>query len=239
MRIITAILLLICTSPVYAAIALGGTTRVALFGGGTTASDVSPNVTGTNLVATVSIGTLSGGTANITWGGVNMTRVPGAYAVRGSLTVDTYYLINPPTGVSTVTINAASAWTTVFADAKYYTGADQTSPIDSINNSISSGTATSISGALNPSQTGEMVVSTSMNGAGCTIPTYNTGTGDEGGCDGSVSWASGHNLLSASGATTDTYSIGSAVAWAYSGVTVKAASTSTPTYDACFFGGGV
>lgn len=114
-------------------IAFGANTRcVGNFSSTNTDSGSSPSVSGSNTLAVVTTSVDNNKTLTATWGGVSMTEDAGASTLSGGTRVQTFHLVAPAAGVSTVVITTTSGnWTTgAFANCTYFTGVNQSTPID-------------------------------------------------------------------------------------------------------------
>lgn len=186
-----------------------GFQRLDNFGGSTTViTGNSPNVSGADTfgyVNVIAIGTPS--VSSVTWNGVAMTLVPSSSLNASAGLVVSYYVVNPPAGVSTVTVNGS--WSTrAFANVNYATGVKQSAPIDgnAVTNSTASGT--SLTTTKTTTSNNEYLISIVGSTAACTFLTMSSGTIESAGCDGVETFSSGWNSAPTAGSNSIVWNSG-------------------------------
>lgn len=229
------------------AIAFGSNVRGAAFSAGSSLSWTGPTVSGTNTIAIVQIGAANGSTpviSGVTWGGVAMVEATAANTSMGGQDRTTiYYLVNPPTGASTVVISTSVPFTTIFASAAYFTGVHQSSPVGSATTSANTGD-TALSATVTTTVNGDYIVSSMVqdNQNARAVP---VGTGAVEITAGSSAfpmvWSAGYFPVPTAGSTTVTHDSSTGVANRILGVLVLHPATpklfSQPSMDGMSAGG--
>lgn len=79
----------------------------------------------------------------ITWNSVAMTKIGSSVQVPGDRWMGVYYIIAPASGTTNITVTGSSS-AIIRSFSTYYTGVDQTSPLDSSNTGTTGGLSSSL-----------------------------------------------------------------------------------------------
>lgn len=221
--LVTTILIIMLSSTVcLGTITYGGSIRGASFSSSTNSLTFSSTVVaGSQRLGLVLVGNgnVTTGMA-ITWNGVSMTEIPGAYMTANSEEVHIFYLIAPALGSTTIAVSTTTNWNLLFCTALLLNGVNQTAPID---------TAHAVTGAasVNFSTTGttnrlnEYVVDSIVQNAGAaTLAATAPAVRDQNGNNGNFAWGSSHQSVSAISSPTVAWSSGNTATWIEGNVSI-------------------
>lgn len=223
-RLILTILFLLAAGNAFA-LTLGTGNRGASFSTTNSLTFSSPTVSGNNVLGMVLIGyfyssapTISG----VTWNGVNMTLVPGATNTNLGTAVAIYYIVNPASGSTNVVVSASSGdWTGLFAEAIFWTGANEQSPIDSSTTNTGAAAST-FSGSLTTNHGNEYVVDTVVQTVSGVPNTTGSTTFIKNGNNGNQDWGCGyHGNNAAAGSVAMTWSSTLSGRWLEGSVSIR------------------
>lgn len=203
--------------------------RGASFSTTNTMTWTGPAVTGANTTGLLHCGWISASsiTANTpTWGtGVNMTAVPGASVSNTTNGVAVFYIFAPASAAS-ITFSTSGNWASVFCDATYFTGSNQSTAPH--NGGVFTGTSSSgFSGSGVTTLPGEYVVDTTLQlltsaTLSATTPSVKTSSGNSG--TGPISWgASYQGPIASAGTTTMAWTSTSSGIWVEASISIAPA----------------
>jgi hypothetical protein len=192
------------------ALAFGAATRGADFGAASSITYSSPSVSGSNTLGVVALYTAGNSTiTGVTWNGSAMTLDAGATIADSGIGLKIFYIIAPTAGVTDVVVTASVAWSVLFAEAMYLTGAHQTTPIDTSGNLLdTSGPDGSFSGTATTNNANEFVVDQVVGFTAGNFSVVGPSVLNHNGNNGADGWASSYQSVAAAGSPT--------MAWTYS-----------------------
>lgn len=204
--------------PVY-----GGSTRLGTFSQANTDGGASPSVTGTSRlgIVTVWIRTSTAGASGVTWDGLAMTEVTGA-TYSGTSFLQTFYIINPPLGVSNVVVTSTAIWDGMFGGVAFFTDVNQTTPIDASGTSTGVA-ATSFSGTATTTAADTLVVDNVAQFAGGGSG-FTPATGQvfiQNGSDGAGAWGMSYKEASTAGSVSMGWTSSVSSAWNWGWVSIN------------------
>lgn len=193
------------TSVVHADPTISNSERIDNFAGYPASVDI--NVPSSDGVAVLLLaeGTNTAVVSSVTWGGVAMTEVVACRSVANSYTVRAYYLVDPSTGTSTVTVAYSTTPNVgLFGEAYVLYGVDTSNPIHGCQ--VASGTGAP-SADITISIPNSISISSVIANATCTIPVPVSPTVRIfDGCNGTFSWTTGYRPPIADSTVTHSYS---------------------------------
>lgn len=208
-------------------IAFGASTRLASFATTNSLSGSSPNVSGSNLLAVAKVATenVTGYVSGVTWNGVSMTEDTSARAIQtasGDLRLQIFYLVAPATGVTTVAVSSASNWSNAFVSCEYYTGVNQSTPIDTQATLVPGSSSTSIAPTLTTTGANEYVLDHVWQaGNGITLTIASPAVATQSGGNTFQSWKASYQSQATAGVTTFNWSSTVSGPWAWSAIAIK------------------
>lgn len=213
-------------------IAFGNSTRVASFSNVNTMSGNGPSVSGTNVLAVVHVGVNAGGgtppsITSVTWGGVTMTEALGAAKAGTSgsfFGVQTFYLVAPAAGVSTVAVNCNVNWNSCFASCDYFTGVDTSNPINGQASAANSIGTTESSTAVSSYGAAFVTDNTQQLGGSQTLTATSPSVRTQNGNSAVQSWGAGYQGPRPAGSTTMAWGGGNgSFSWIWGAIVIQPA----------------
>lgn len=211
--------------PTSGGIAFGASTRGDESSGAATSLTFdSPSVSGSNTLAVVILTTRGAQpVSGVTWNSVSMTENVASYNNNGGTQQHVFYLVAPAAGVTSVVISASAAWGGIFADASYYTGVNQSTPVDT-GGAGTGASSTTYAPTATTNNANEYVIAQASLPNACSIPAADSpAVSSQSGCDGTFSWRSAYMSVASASTPTFSWTVGTANTWSWNWISIRPA----------------